>query len=71
MRLKDKTALVTGAANGMGAATARLLAEQGARVYVADRLADGGRQVARPSGRIRANVREKRHARILRQSAPR
>jgi 3(or 17)beta-hydroxysteroid dehydrogenase len=46
MRLKDKTALVTGAANGMGAATARLLAEQGARVYVADRLVDGGRQVA-------------------------
>jgi NAD(P)-dependent dehydrogenase (short-subunit alcohol dehydrogenase family) len=46
MRIANKTALVTGAASGMGAATARLLAQQGARVYVADRLADEGREVA-------------------------
>jgi NAD(P)-dependent dehydrogenase (short-subunit alcohol dehydrogenase family) len=46
MRIANKTALVTGAASGMGAATVRLLAQQGARVYVADRLADEGREVA-------------------------
>ncbi|MBS0222419.1 MAG: glucose 1-dehydrogenase [Proteobacteria bacterium] len=39
MRLKDKTALITGAASGMGAATARLFAREGARVvFVADQL---------------------------------
>ncbi|MBP6506351.1 MAG: SDR family oxidoreductase [Opitutaceae bacterium] len=34
--LKDQVALVTGAARGIGLATARLLAENGARVVVAD-----------------------------------
>ncbi|RJG03362.1 glucose 1-dehydrogenase [Noviherbaspirillum sedimenti] len=34
--LQDKVAIVTGAAQGMGAATARLFAEQGAHVVVAD-----------------------------------
>lgn len=34
--LKDRVAIVTGAALGMGAATARLFAEVGARVVVAD-----------------------------------
>ena len=34
--LKGKTVLVTGAASGIGAATARLLARAGARVYVGD-----------------------------------
>ncbi len=39
MRMKDKVALVTGAAGGMGAATARLFAREGARaVVVADIL---------------------------------
>lgn len=39
MRLKDKVALISGAASGMGAATARLFAREGARrVYVADIL---------------------------------
>jgi NAD(P)-dependent dehydrogenase (short-subunit alcohol dehydrogenase family) len=35
MRLQDKVAIVSGAASGMGAATALLFAREGARVIVA------------------------------------
>jgi NAD(P)-dependent dehydrogenase (short-subunit alcohol dehydrogenase family) len=46
MRLKDKITLVTGAASGMGAATARLFAREGARaVFVADQLEPEGAAV--------------------------
>jgi 3(or 17)beta-hydroxysteroid dehydrogenase len=45
MRVADKCALVTGAASGMGAATARLLAREGAKVAVADMLETEGRAV--------------------------
>ncbi len=46
MRMKDKVALVTGAAGGMGAATARLFAREGAKaVFVADRLEKEGAAV--------------------------
>jgi len=47
MRLKDKVAIVTGAASGMGAATARLFAREGARVVVADLLETEGAAVAK------------------------
>jgi NAD(P)-dependent dehydrogenase (short-subunit alcohol dehydrogenase family) len=46
MRLQDKVAIVTGAAAGMGAATARLFAREGARVLVADVLDEEGKAVA-------------------------
>ena len=44
-RLDGKTAFVTGAGSGIGEATARALAAAGARVFVADRDADGGQRV--------------------------
>ena len=36
MQLKDQAAIVTGGASGLGAATARRLAAQGAKVAVCD-----------------------------------
>jgi len=41
MRLAGKTAIVTGAASGIGEATARLFAEHGARLVVVDRNGAG------------------------------
>jgi NAD(P)-dependent dehydrogenase (short-subunit alcohol dehydrogenase family) len=45
MRVANKVALITGAASGMGAATARLLAREGAKVVVADMMEAEGRAV--------------------------
>jgi NAD(P)-dependent dehydrogenase (short-subunit alcohol dehydrogenase family) len=46
MRLKDKVAIVTGAASGMGASTARIFADEGAKVIVTDLAIDDGAAVA-------------------------
>jgi NAD(P)-dependent dehydrogenase (short-subunit alcohol dehydrogenase family) len=45
MRLENKVAIVSGSASGMGAATARRFAREGAKVVVADMLVDDGQAV--------------------------
>jgi NAD(P)-dependent dehydrogenase (short-subunit alcohol dehydrogenase family) len=47
MRLKDKVAIVTGAGSGIGRATALRLAQDGAKVTVAEVAEDKGRETAR------------------------
>ncbi|MEM9620805.1 MAG: SDR family oxidoreductase [Pseudomonadota bacterium] len=49
-RVAGKTALVTGAASGIGRATAALLSQEGARVFCADINVAGGENTARTVG---------------------
>jgi NAD(P)-dependent dehydrogenase (short-subunit alcohol dehydrogenase family) len=49
-RLDGKVALISGAARGIGAETARLMIEAGARVMIGDVLDERGRETARSIG---------------------
>ena len=44
MRLQGKTAIITGAGSGIGEASARIFAAEGARVAVVDRDKEGGKK---------------------------
>jgi NAD(P)-dependent dehydrogenase (short-subunit alcohol dehydrogenase family) len=57
MKLTDASALVTGGAGGFGGATARRLAEAGARVVIADVADERGQALAKEIGRGAVYVR--------------
>ena len=61
MRLKDKTAIVTGGASGFGEGIARAFAAQGARVLVADISQEAAQRVADDIGglAVRTDVSDK------------
>ena len=50
MQIKNSVFLVTGGASGLGAATARMAAENGGKVVIADLQAEAGEKVARDIG---------------------
>jgi NAD(P)-dependent dehydrogenase (short-subunit alcohol dehydrogenase family) len=51
-RLSGKTAIITGGASGIGAATARLFVDEGARVLIADTQTERGEELARQLGDV-------------------
>ena len=51
-RLKDKHAIITGAAQGQGAAIARAFVAEGARVVIADVADDAGAALAEELGDV-------------------
>jgi NAD(P)-dependent dehydrogenase (short-subunit alcohol dehydrogenase family) len=57
MKLSEASALVTGGAGGFGGATARRLAQQGARVVIADVADERGQALAREIGNGAVYVR--------------
>jgi len=69
MRLKEKVAVITGAASGMGLAMARLFVAEGARVVAADWHQDGIEHAVREIGgsvlAFTANVAEQHEAEAM------
>lgn len=61
MRLKDKVAIITGAASGMGAATARLFAREGAKLMLTDIDDKDGPAVAADIVRTNGIARFEKH----------
>jgi NAD(P)-dependent dehydrogenase (short-subunit alcohol dehydrogenase family) len=61
MRLKDKVAIITGAAAGMGAATARLFAREGAKLILTDIDDTDGLAVTADIVRANGDARFERH----------
>src|SRR5438874_2708971 len=50
MQIRNSVFLVTGGASGLGAASARMAAENGAKVVIADMQAEAGEKLARELG---------------------
>src|SRR5437870_13645405 len=50
MQIKNSVFLITGGASGLGAATARMAAENGGKVLIADMQAEAGEKLARQLG---------------------
>jgi dihydroanticapsin dehydrogenase len=75
MRMKGKTAIVTGGAAGIGEAIAQLVAEEGGSVVIADRDEEGGEATARAireaGGRaifVRTDVSDEDQVRAMRDA---
>jgi NAD(P)-dependent dehydrogenase (short-subunit alcohol dehydrogenase family) len=70
-RLQDRVAVITGAASGIGLATARRLAAEGAQVVVADVDEQGGEEAADAIGGmfVKTDVREDDNVRHLYEAA--
>ena len=72
MKFKGKVAIVTGGAQGIGGAYARLLAEDGARVIIADVNVERGRALARDitaaGGSVVAGLRPTRERAVFQRS---
>jgi NAD(P)-dependent dehydrogenase (short-subunit alcohol dehydrogenase family) len=56
MEIQKSSAIVTGGGSGLGAATARLLAQRGARVVVVDMQDEKGEAVAKETGGVFAHA---------------